>query len=72
VWKTVQHSNEEIQEEELNAIVLDKATMDYKAILMVEQRARGTLLKLDDLELVMNQHWHQISSVDESNNGGTK
>jgi hypothetical protein len=62
-----------IQEEELIAIVLDKSTMDYKApVLMAEQRVRETLLKLDYLKLVMTQHWHQISRVDESNNGGTK
>jgi hypothetical protein len=46
--------------------------MDYKAVLTAEQRARGTLLKLDDLELVVNQQWRQISSVDESNSGGTE
>jgi hypothetical protein len=46
-----------IQEEELIAIILDKSTMDYKAVLMAEQRAKGTLLKLNDLESVMNQHW---------------
>jgi hypothetical protein len=43
-----------IQEEGLIAIILDKSTMHYKAVLMAEHRAKGPLLKLNNLELVMN------------------
>jgi hypothetical protein len=55
-----------IQEEELIAFILDKSTMDYKAMLIAKHRVRGTLLTLNDLKLVMNQHWFQISTSDEA------
>jgi hypothetical protein len=51
-----------ILEEDLVAIVLDAAPMEYQAVLTSEQRARGTLLMLDDLETAMNQHWRQIQN----------
>jgi hypothetical protein len=36
-----------IPQDELIAIVLDKATMEYQAVLMAEQRAQGNALTLD-------------------------
>ena len=39
-------------EDELIAIVLDKSTMEYKSVLTAEQRAKGTLCTLEDLELL--------------------
>ena len=56
-----------IPEEELIAIVLDKSTKEYKTALMVEQRVKGTSLKLEDLESAMNQHWHQIGTSNKAN-----
>ena len=41
-------------------------------MLMVKLRVKGTSLMLEDLELVMNQHWHQISASDEANDKGTE
>ena len=55
------------KDKQLIAVVLDKSTKDYKAVLMVEQRVKGTSLKLEDLELAMNQHWCQIGTNDEAN-----
>ena len=59
-----------IPEEDLIVILLDKSTKDYKAMLMAEQR--GTSMMLEDLELITNQHWHQISTSDEANEKGTE
>jgi hypothetical protein len=60
-----------IPQDELIAIVLDKATLEYQAVLTAEQRAQGNALTLDDLESVMNQHWRQISGgkdIDDDDN----
>jgi hypothetical protein len=61
-----------IPQEDLIALVLDKSTMDNKTVLTAEQRAKGTSLKLDDLEEVMNQHWWQISGGTETDSKGSE
>jgi hypothetical protein len=52
-------------------VILDSVPMDYKAgLTAAEQRARGNLPVLDDLETVlMNQHWWPIGKNNDSNNG---
>jgi hypothetical protein len=37
--------------------------MEYQAVLTAEQRAWGSNLILDDLEMTMNQHWRQIGDT---------
>jgi hypothetical protein len=46
-----------IDESDLIAIVLDVATDDYQAVLTAEQSSKGDDLTLNDLEMVMNQHY---------------
>jgi len=48
-----------IEEDDLIAIVLDKAPKEYQAVLTSEQQIRGADLKLIDLNNAMNQHWRQ-------------
>ena len=55
-----------IPQDELIAVVLDKATMDYKSILTTEQRVKGSLVTLEDLQSTMNQHWRQIGGNNET------
>jgi hypothetical protein len=63
----------QVQQEDLIAVILDAAPMEYKSVLTTEQRAQGTNLTLADLETVMNQHWRQISHKNqEPGNGGTE
>ena len=52
-----------IAEDELIAVVLDKSMMEYKAVLTAEQRAKGTLCTLEDLESAMNQHCRRGATV---------
>jgi hypothetical protein len=47
---------DQVKEEDLFAVVLEKAPMEYQAVLTTEQRAWGSNLTLDDLETMMNQH----------------
>ena len=54
-----------IAQDVLIAVALDKSTMEYKSILTAEQRAKGTLCTLENLESAMNQHWRQIGRSDE-------
>jgi hypothetical protein len=56
----------QIDQEDLIAVVFDAASKEYQAVLTSEQRAKGTLLTLSDLETVMNQHWRQIKGPDTS------
>lgn len=59
-----------IPQGDLITVISDSMPMYYKAVLTVEHRARGTLLTLDDLETVMNQHWwRQISKTSDYRNG---
>ena len=55
-----------IAKDEFIVVVLDKSTMEYKSILTTEQRVKGTLCTLDDLESTMNQHWRQIGGSNEA------
>jgi hypothetical protein len=57
---------DQLKEEDLIAVVLEKAPMEYQAVLTTEQRARGSNLTLDDLEMTMNQHWRQIGDKSKS------
>ena len=57
---------QQIQEDELIAIVLATAPKDYQAVLTSEQCIQKTNLTMDDLETVMNQHWRQIGGKKES------
>jgi Reverse transcriptase (RNA-dependent DNA polymerase) len=50
-----------VSETDLIAIVLDVATDEYQAVLTGEQRAKGDDLSLNDLELIMRQHYRQIN-----------
>jgi Reverse transcriptase (RNA-dependent DNA polymerase)/Zinc knuckle len=50
-----------IDESDLIAIVLDVATDDYQAVLTAEQSSKGEDLTLNDLEMVMNQHYRQLN-----------
>ena len=63
----------QVQQEDLIAVILDAAPMEYKSVLTAEQRVQGTNLTMSDLETVMNQHWRQISHAEqEPGNGGTE
>lgn len=46
-----------IEEEDQIAVVLSAAPVEYKGVLLSEQQAKGSNLKLEDLESVMNQHF---------------
>ena len=55
-----------IAEDKLIAVVLNKSTMEYKAVLSAEQRVKGMMCTLEDLESAMNQHWRQIGGHEEA------
>jgi hypothetical protein len=46
-----------IDESDRIAIVLDVATDDYQAVLTALQSSKGEHLTLNDLEMVVNQHY---------------
>ena len=46
-----------IDQDDLIAVVLDCAPEKYQSILTIEQRTKGTALKMDDLQEAMNQMW---------------
>jgi Zinc knuckle len=50
-----------IDKSDLIAIVLDVATDDYQAVLTVEQSSKGEDLTLNDLDMVMNQHYCNLN-----------
>jgi hypothetical protein len=50
-----------VDEAELIAIVLDAATDKYQSVLTAEQSNRGLSLSLMDLELVMGQHYRNLT-----------
>ena len=50
-----------IEEEDLIAVVLSVAPIEYQGVLTVEQRRLKDQLKLSDLEEAMNQLWRQLS-----------
>jgi hypothetical protein len=62
----------QVQQEDLIAVILDAAPMEYKSVLTTEQRSKGSNLKLNDLETVMNQHWRQICPKDQGPRSGTE
>jgi hypothetical protein len=49
-------STKKIDEEDLIAVVLTKAPIEYQSLLTAEQRFKGNDLKLDDLEETMYQY----------------
>jgi hypothetical protein len=53
-----------IDEADLIAVVLDAAPSQYQAVLTMEQRRLGAAIKLNDLEMTMNQHWRQLRQED--------
>ena len=59
-----------IEEDDLIAVVLDAASIEYQPVLTSEQRLRGDALTLANLESAMNQHWKQTKTTkkDEDNN----
>jgi hypothetical protein len=62
-------ANRQIDQDDLIAVVLDKAPRDYKAVLTSEQRSKGIALTLADLESAMNDlyrtlHPQQASTKD--------
>jgi hypothetical protein len=50
----------QIDEEDLIAVILEKAPKEYVAVLTAEQRRMGDALTMTDLEEAMNQHWRQL------------
>jgi hypothetical protein len=50
-----------IDESDLIAIVLDVATDDKQAVLTADQSSKGEDLTLNDLEMVMKQHYWQLN-----------
>jgi hypothetical protein len=50
-------SGQNIDQEELIAVVFDRAPKDYKAVLTAEQRLKGNVLTLNDLEDAMNAYF---------------
>jgi hypothetical protein len=61
-----------LDEEDLIAVVLDKAPREYQAVLTSEQRFKGDKLTLADLNSAMNQHWRQIKGSGTSEDDGTE
>jgi Zinc knuckle len=55
------NKNGKIDEEDLVAVILDTAPSDYQSVLMIEQRLHPTDLKLEHLEMCMNQYWQQTA-----------
>ena len=56
-------SARKIDEEDLIAVVLDSAPVEYQGLLTAEERLKGTTLALSDLETVMEQYWRQTTSA---------
>jgi hypothetical protein len=54
-----------IEEEDLIAVVLAAAPKEYKPVLTAEQRAKGDLLDMDDLQDAMTQHYRSVMCVGE-------
>ena len=52
-------ATKKINEDDLIAVVLDAATAEYQLLLTSEQHRLGSALKIDDLEVIMNQYWQQ-------------
>jgi hypothetical protein len=52
-----QHTTAAIVDNELLAVIMDKAPAEYKRVITSEQRSKGTNLSLDDLEEAIHQHW---------------
>jgi Zinc knuckle len=50
-----------IDKTDLIAVVLDVALDKYQAVLTSEQSKRGDDLTLQDLEIIMNQHWRRLN-----------
>ena len=49
-----------IDEDDLVAVILDKAPKEYKSVITAEQQARGENLTLDDLEKAMDHLYRQM------------
>jgi hypothetical protein len=62
-------STKHIDEEDLIAVILDAAPMEYQSILTTEQRMKGASVTLSDLEVVMSQYWRQTKSTRDKNGG---
>jgi len=58
-------STKQIDQEDLIAVVLDAAPIEYQALLTAEQRMKGATVTLSDLQVVMNQYWRQTKSARE-------
>ena len=56
---TMRAATKKINEDDLIAVVLDAATAEYQLLLTSEQHRLGSALKIDDLEVIMNQYWQQ-------------
>jgi hypothetical protein len=62
-------ATQQIEKEDLIAVVLDAANKNYQAILTCEQRVKGiSVMLLDLLETAMNQHYCQIKGSKPSHN----
>ena len=58
----------QIDQDDLIAVVLEKAPKDYKSILTAEQRQQGSSLKLSDLESAMNDLYRTLNTNTSPNN----
>jgi hypothetical protein len=58
-----------IDENDLIAVVQDAANPEYQLVLTAEQRQKGTLLSIQDLESAMTQYWRQISGTTHKDDG---
>jgi hypothetical protein len=54
-----------IKEEDLIAVIFDTAPQEYQIILTTEQCIKGASITLSNLEVVMEQYWHQTKSARE-------
>jgi hypothetical protein len=58
-----------IDNNDLIAVVLDAANTEYQLVLTAEQRNKGAVLYLENLESAMTQHWPQISDTNHKDDG---
>lgn len=52
-----EHTKVTIDNDRVLALVMDRAPVEYKAVLLAEQRRAGAALTLDDLETAMHDYW---------------
>jgi hypothetical protein len=58
-----------IEEADLTSIVLNVATDEYQKVLTAEQSANGDNMTLQDLKIVMTQHYCQKKVIKQTNTG---